>query len=191
VRAFVARAGLETPQANWLREITGPMLEARIDANPELKLPGGLVRRRAGRLELEVSSEVRDGDQIEIVSKSWRWQKNRALIVNEAGDSLRLAHAADGPIDLDKLPATLTLRARRGGETLRPGVRARTRTLKSLMQAAKMPLDERACVPLLFDGDRLIAAGDRWIDASVSATVKSRRRARLSIKKGATRASKK
>jgi hypothetical protein len=31
----------------------------------------------------------------------------------------------------------------------------------------------------LFVGKRLIAAGDRWIDASIAADVKSRRRARL------------
>jgi hypothetical protein len=37
---------------------------------------------------------------------------------------------------------------------------------------------------LSFANEQLIAAGDRWIDASVSATVKSRRRARLRWKKG-------
>ena len=68
---------------------------------------------------------------------------------------------------------------RQGGEKLRPGARARTQTLKTLLQAAKIPVDERARMPLLFAGDRLIAAGDRWIDASIAATVKSRRRARL------------
>jgi hypothetical protein len=43
-------------------------------------------------------------------------------------------------------------------------------------------------LPLLFAGEgaksTLIAAGDRWIDASIAATVKSRRRARLKWKKG-------
>jgi tRNA(Ile)-lysidine synthase len=179
VRAFVARAGLEAPQANWLREITGPMLAARADAHPEIKFPGGRVRRRAGRLELEVDSEVRADSSNEIVSKSWRWQKNRVLTVNEAGDSLTLAKDPSGGIDLDKLPAELALRARRGGEGLRPGYRARTQSLKSLLQVAKIPLDDRARMPLLFVGKRLIAAGDRWIDASIAADVKSRRRARL------------
>jgi hypothetical protein len=51
--------------------------------------------------------------------------------------------------------------------------------LKTLMQSAKIPVAQRARMPLMFVGDRLIAAGDRWIDASVAATVKSRRRARL------------
>jgi len=51
-----------------------------------------------------------------------------------------------------------------------------------LLQAAKLDVDERARLPLLFgEGPkgRLLAVGDRWIDASVAANVKSRRRARL------------
>jgi len=179
VRAFVARAGLQMPQANWLREILGPMLAARADAQPELRLPGGLLRRHAGRLELEVRSEVRASSSNEIISKSWRWQKDRVLIVNEAGDSLTLTDDPAGDVDLDKLPAALTLRARRGGEQLRPGARARTQALKSLLQAAKIPADERARLPLLFAGEQLVCVSDRWIDASIAANVKSRRRARL------------
>ena len=84
-----------------------------------------------------------------------------------------------GPIDLERLPEMLEIRARTGGEKLRPGPRARTQALKKLIQAAKLPVEERARLPLLFSGDRLIAAGDRWIDASVAANDKSRRRARL------------
>ena len=71
------------------------------------------------------------------------------------------------------------MRARAGGEALRPGAGARTQSLKTLLQEATHPVDERARLPLLFAGDRLIAVGDRWLDASVVANVKSRRRARL------------
>ena len=100
---------------------------------------------------------------------------------------LALVDDAAGAIDLDKLPRVVELRARQGGETLRPGPRARTQALKKLLQAAKLTIEQRAALPLLFAGEgpkgrlkaRLIAVGDRWLDASVSATVKSRRRARL------------
>jgi tRNA(Ile)-lysidine synthase len=184
VRAFVVQAGLEPPQANWLREILGPMLAASVDAQPSLKLPGGTIRRRAGRLEVEVNSQVRSGAPIENFSKSWRWERQRELVVNAAGDSLALLDDAAGAIDLDRLSASLDLRTRRGGEKLRPGPRARTQSLKALLQSAKIPVEDRARMPLLFIGDRLIAAGDRWIDASVAANVKSRRRARLQWKRG-------
>ena len=185
LRAFVVRSGLEPPQANWLREILGPMLAASVDAQPAIKLDGGILRRRAGRLELEVISEERSQERGESVSKSWNWKNQRELILNAAGDSLALLADPAGPIDLDKLPAALTLAPRRGGEKLRPGPRARTQSLKTLLQAAKIPVDLRARLPLLFIGDRLIAVGDRWIDASVAADVKSRRRARLAWKRRA------
>jgi hypothetical protein len=53
-----------------------------------------------------------------------------------------------------------------------------------LLQTAKIPAEERKRLPLLFAGEHLIAAGDRWIDASIAATVKSRRRARLKWTRG-------
>jgi tRNA(Ile)-lysidine synthetase-like protein len=103
-------------------------------------------------------------------------------ILSQRGDRLELIDDAAGPIDLDLLPDQLQIRARGGGESLRPGPKARTQSLKKLIQAAKLPLEERAHVPLMFSGNpgnRLIAAGDRWIDASVASNDKSRRRARL------------
>jgi TilS substrate C-terminal domain len=53
------------------------------------------------------------------------------------------------------------------------------RTLKSLLQAAHVPLAERERLPLLFDGERLIAAGDLWLDAAVQAGTATTQRARL------------
>ena len=113
-----------------------------------------------------------------IASKSWRWRHEREFLFN-AGNSLRLVEDDAGPIDLEELPEVLELRARHGGESLRPGPRARTQTLKKLMQAAKLPVEDRARLPLLYGGERLLAVGDRWIDASIAANDKSRFRARL------------
>jgi tRNA(Ile)-lysidine synthase len=188
LRAFIAQAGVEAPSARRLLEISGPLLAARSDAQPEVSWAGAVLRRRAGRLELEVQPRRSPESQSESAWKSWRWRTQRELLVNSAGDRLRLIDEAEGPIDLDRLPETLECRARSGGESLRPGPRARTQTLKKLMQAARLTVEERARLPLLFAGEgataRLIAAGDRWIDASVAANVKSRRRARLVWKRG-------
>ena len=173
LRAFIARHGIEMPDASRLKEMSGPLLEARVDAQPEVAWAGARLMRRSGRLELQKSRE----QPREFVAKSWRWQMDRRLALE--GGALTLLDDDAGPIDIARLPEVLELRARTGGERLRPGVRARTQTLKSLLQNAKIPVDERASMPLLFAGDRLIAVGDRWIDASVAATVKSRRRARL------------
>ena len=189
LRAFIARAGLEMPSTAQMMEIAGSLLVARPDSQPEIKWWGSVIRRRAGRLELHVESENPPELQLETVLKSWHWKDDREFIVNGAGDFLSLVDDPSGAIDLDKLPRALQLRSRQGGETLRPGPRARTQSLKKLLQAARLTVEERARLPLLFAGvgpkGRLIAAGDRWLDASVSATVKSRRRARLVWSRGA------
>ena len=97
---------------------------------------------------------------------------DRECILNRPGDTLALVDDDAGPIDLD-LPAELARRfARaRAAKHCGPDARARTQSLKKLMQAAGMSVEERARLPLLFAGEgpkgRLIAAGDRWIDASV------------------------
>jgi tRNA(Ile)-lysidine synthase len=173
LRAFIARHGVEMPEASRLREMSGPLLAARADAQPEVAWAGARMVRQSGRLELRKSRE----QAREFVAKSWRWQSDRRLILEQG--ELELIDDAAGPVDLARLPKIVEVRARRGGERMRPAANARTRTLKSLLQDSKIPVEERAQIPLLFAKGQLIAVGERWIDASIAATVKSRRRARL------------
>jgi tRNA(Ile)-lysidine synthase len=173
LRAFIGSHGIEMPEASRLKEMAGPLLAARADAQPEVVWAGARMVRRGGRLELRLADE----NPREFVAKSWRWQADRCLIL-EAG-VLELIDDAAGPIDLARLPKVIDVRARRGGERMRLGARARSRTLKALLQDSKISVEERAQMPLLFAMEQLIAAGDRWIDTSVGANVKSRQRARL------------
>lgn len=181
LRWFLARAAVEPPSTAKMREISGPLLEARRDAQPEVEWQGAVLRRRAGRLELAPRRVKAEEATAETALKSWSWSEERQCRLSN-GDTLLLVDDAAGPIDLDKLPVALHLRSRHGGESLRPGVRARTQSLKKLLQSAKLTLEQRSRLPLLFgEGPkgRLLAVGDRWLDASVMANVKSRRRARL------------
>jgi tRNA(Ile)-lysidine synthase len=182
LRTFIARAGLVLPSTAQMMEIAGSLLVARSDAQPEVTWYGCSMQRRSGRLLLHVASQQTPELQLEISLKSWHWKDHREFILNGAGDRLALIDDANGAIDLDKLPSALELRPRSGGEQLRPGPQARTQSLKKLMQSARLTVEERSRLPLLFgEGPkgRMIAAGDRWLDVSVMANVKSRRRARL------------
>ncbi len=179
LRAYIAGFGIEVPSTAQMMEIAGALLSARPDAQPEINWQGAVMRRRGGRLVLEVKSQDRVEAGIEMISKSWHWKDDRECVLNRAGDLLRLVDDPSGPIDVERIPQDVQIRARAGGEKLRPGAAARTQMLKKLIQLARMTVEERARLPLLFSGDRLIAAGDRWIDASIAANDKSRRRARL------------
>ena len=174
LRGFIARAGIEMPEASRLKEMSGPLLAARTDAQPEVRWGSTRMVRSGGRLELRKAREAVP----EIAAKSWRWRDDRRLILGE-GAALELVDDDAGPIDLTRLPPVLALRARSGGERLRLSEKARTQTLKALLQRARIPANERLHLPLLFAGAHLIAVADRWTDASIAATVKSRRRARL------------
>ena len=142
--AFIAKAGAPLPSTAQMNEISTSLLIARADAQPQVDWPGGVIRRRAGRLELQVTSELADTRAPETVRKAWRWNDVREYTLNVAGDSLTLVDDPAGVIDLDKLPRVLQLRARSGGENLRPGPRARTQALKKLMQAARFTVGTRA-----------------------------------------------
>jgi tRNA(Ile)-lysidine synthase len=175
LRGFIARHGVEMPEASRLKEMCGPLLAARADAQPAVVWADARMLRTGGRLELQKSREP----SREFTAKSWRWHDDRRLILGADAGVLELIDDHAGPIDLARLPKLLTLRSRVGGERLRPGPRARTQTLKSLLQTARIPAEKRARLPLVFAGERLVAVSDRWIDASIAATVKSRRRGRL------------
>ncbi|MEO8343770.1 MAG: tRNA lysidine(34) synthetase TilS, partial [Gallionella sp.] len=70
---------------------------------------------------------------------------------------LRFDQSAGGGISLAKLRrAPVTLRPRRGGETLRPHPHAATRTLKNLLQEHHIPPWQRDRLPLLYCGEELV-----------------------------------
>jgi len=179
LRAFIALHGIEMPEASRLKEMSGPLINVRVDAQPEVAWADARMVRVGKRLELRKSRRFSG----EFVAKSWRWQDDRHCVL-DGGGVLELIDDDAGPIDLARFPAVIDVRARKGGEQLRLHAKARTQSLKSLLQNAKIPIEERARMPLLFAGVQLIAAGDRWVDVSVAANVKSRRRARLRWQKG-------
>jgi len=182
LREYISRRGIDPPSTAQMREIAQGLLAARADAQPEVRWQGAVLRRRAGRLLLEVNSHEAKAAHADLVSKSWHWKRDRECVLNRAGDTLALVDDIAGPIDLQKLPPSIEIRARAGGEKLRPAAGARLQSLKKLIQAARITVEERTRLPLLFGespNGGLIAAGDRWIDASIAANDKSRRRARL------------
>jgi tRNA(Ile)-lysidine synthase len=85
-----------------------------------------------------------------------------------------------GPLSLAALPQTLAVRVRAGGERLAPVRGGPRRALKSLLQEARVPLSERARLPLIFAGSKLVAVADLWLDESVQADGGESSRARLS-----------
>ncbi len=178
LRFWITAAGLRPPPASRLEEIAGVVLAARADAQPcvawdcaRLERQGDLLALRAG-----AGGDPEAGPRGAI---TWHWRRRRSCVLPGALGTLTLRADARGPLDLDALAPSLTVRARRGGERLRPVRGGPRRALKSLLQEARVPLAQRARLPLLFDGERLVAAADLWLDESVQAHANGARRGRL------------
>jgi tRNA(Ile)-lysidine synthase len=176
LRSWITAAGLRPPPASRLEQIAGAVLAARADAQPCVAWDGARLERQGDLLVLRAGA----GDDPAAPGLiTWHWGRRRTCVLPGALGTLTLRADARGPLDLDALAPSLTVRARRGGERLRPVRGGPRRALKSLLQEARVPLAQRARLPLLFDGERLIAAADLWLDESVQAHANGARRGRL------------
>ena len=182
LRYWITSAGYLPPPTSLLNEIAGPLLAARADSQPLVSWEGAVVQRQADLLSLRPgrrSSAASHEAATPLAEQTWRWQRGRACVLPPPFGTLAVRRDARGPLDLDALAPTLTLRARRGGERMRPVRGGPRRTLKQLLQEARVPVSQRAHLPLVFDGERLVAAADLWLDESVQAHAASARRGRL------------
>lgn len=109
----------------------------------------------------------------------WLWRDAPVLDLPDEEGTLELKSDPHGPIDLDALPARVTVRHRQGGERLRPRRGGPRRTLKSLLQESRLPIAERGRLPLIFSGSTLLAVGSLWIDESVQISTATVHRGRL------------
>jgi tRNA(Ile)-lysidine synthase len=194
LRAWLGALGARTPSTSVLAQMAGALLAARADAQPRVAWGGAYVERCADLLSLHLApagpvprapgSGAPPTTSAAGPPISWRWRAARRCALPAGAGTLRLQREVHGPLDLDALGATLQLRVRSGGERLRPVRGGPRRSLKQLLQEAHVPLALRAQLPLLFDGERLIAAGDLWLDESVQARADSAHRGRLVWQRG-------
>lgn len=161
LRFWIAASGRRVPDTRRLEQMCGALLDARADANPHVAWADGVLRREGGRLTLSSPATAGTGQS----PAAWNWRSGPCAL--PAGGALELSRDPRGPVDLQALPELLTVRYREGGERLRPRRGGPRRALKSLLQEARVPVTERARVPLVFAGEQLVAAADLWLDESI------------------------
>jgi tRNA(Ile)-lysidine synthase len=177
LRFWIARSGHTVPDSRRLAEMCGPLLDARPDANPHVAWSGAVLQRERGRLAIR-NRATQPAPVRETAALEWRWSASQTFALPDGGQ-LELRHDPDGSLDLDALPEALTIRRRAGGERLRLRRGGPSRALKNLLQEAHVPPGERTRLPLVWSGERLVAAGDLWCDESVRARAGASRRGRL------------
>lgn len=164
LRWYLARRGVMAPNTDRLTEALRQALGSRIDARLCIDLGDHELRRHAGALHVVAKCAVPAAD----FALAWRGEQTLALpapggvlrMVRGRGNGISLARLAAGPV---------VVRFRRGGERLQPdGARPR-RSLKNLLQEARMPPWQRARLPLIYCGRQLAWVAGIGTDAAFRA----------------------
>ena len=159
VRLWVSQAGLEAPSTARLIEALRQVFDAEADHQPAIVWGGHALRRYRQRLFVTPADPPRVPD-----ARSWSPAAGSSLELGPALGNLTWI-AQQGGIVAERLPVSVIVRRRDGGETLRPTPSARTQTVQHLCQALGVLPWMRDALPLVFAGDELIAVADLWLDA--------------------------
>ena len=163
LRHWLASLSLPAPARSHVGEMRQQLFASRPDASPRVAWPGAEVRRFAN--ELWAGSPLPPRDTRDRVSWCLREPCNlahgRLSARPVAGRGLRQSALTGDNIEV---------RFRRGGEAILPVADRHHRRLKKLLHQARIPPWLRGRLPLLFLGDRLVAAADLWLEATMAAS---------------------
>ena len=173
LRHLLRRAGLGVPSSVKIEELRHALLEARADAQPLVRWPGGEGRVFRGQLHLLAAlsaASPRDYSARLPARGPWRGPEG----------ALAFEHAIAGPgLPESWLDEGLTLRFRAGGEEFLPLGRRHRQPLKRWLQEAAILPWMRSRIPLLYRGTQLVAVGDLWLAAETHAAEATERRWRV------------
>ena len=152
VRWLLLQQGDAAPEADRLQEGLRQLFQARDDAAVRVVLGACELRRYAGcayllRSLAEVPAELRRD-----------WNGKRVWALPELGGTLHFVRGPGAGLDCALIGERgLSVSLRQGGEKLRLRPGGSTRSLKNLLQEARMPPWERERLPLIYCADALVA----------------------------------
>jgi tRNA(Ile)-lysidine synthase len=159
VRFWLCDAKVEPPSTARLIEALRQMLDAQPDHLPAVRWGDYALRRYRQRLFLTQTQPPRlEG------SRRWTVALDARVDLGPGLGGLRFI-AQNGGIDAQRVPPTLTVRGRQGGEVLKPAALAKTQSVQHLCQSQGVLPWMRDALPLVFAGDAVIAVADLWLDA--------------------------
>jgi tRNA(Ile)-lysidine synthase len=159
LRRWLAASGITPPSSARLTEGLRQTLTAEADHAPAVTWGEHALRRYRERLHLTPARMPALADHLD-----WPMHAHSRLELGAGLGTLRWAARAGG-LNAALLPAMLSVRRRRGGESLKLGANARTQSVQHLCQAMGVLPWMRDALPFIYAGDALIAIGDIWRDA--------------------------
>ncbi len=175
LRAWLAERGAAPPDAAAIERIRELADGVRPDAAPVLRWPGGELRRYRASLHVVTPAAMARPADV----PSWAWARRRRLVLGDGLGALVLRRDPCGDIDLDRLPDTLSVRFRGGGERVALRDHRGRHALKELLRSAGVLPWMRGRIPLLFGGESLLAVPGVCVASACAATEGTRSRASL------------
>lgn len=164
LRHYLETRGAPVPSAAQLEEMFGQLTNKRADAAICVDFSGWQLRRYRNRAWVEPAPKVCEP----VTSLSWFGES--ALYWTPLGRLVSFNLVQGGGLSLAKLQkAPVALRLRQGADHLRPHSSASSRSLKNLLQESAIPPWQRARLPLLYCGDRLVWIPDVALEAEFQA----------------------
>lgn len=158
LRSWLRSFGIRAPSTSKLAAIEHDVLAAAGDRSPTIDVDGYQLRRHRDRLYCVPPLPP-------VSAQSMPWSPSDEIELPAGLGALRFERVGGEGIALAKLPHTLQVRFREGGEVIRLAENRPHRPLKKLLQESDVLPWWRQRLPLVYAGDRLVAVGDSWIDA--------------------------
>ncbi|WP_257286562.1 tRNA lysidine(34) synthetase TilS [Endozoicomonas sp. SESOKO1] len=161
VRQWLKLQGIQSPSREILEHIFAQVVEARIDAEPLLKVSSRFTLTRYQQM-LVVLDEEENLPAFEPMI--WNWQKEPIVVLGDRSLICSCDQAQNGrAIRLPQKPLLLKRRCHISGDEKFAIVgRQGRKTLKKWFQDYKVPPWLREFLPLVFDGDQMVAAPGLW-----------------------------
>ncbi len=154
LRYWLQSSGFGFPGEAGFQRIFTEMLPARVDAEPELRWPGAILRRYRDRLVLLPELPQATPDLV------LPWDLRQPLQLPQGLLSLQALAAGEVNgfgLRQPRPDEVVTVRFRQGGEVMRPAPSGMRRPLKKLLQEWGVPPWQRNSLPLVYFGDTLAA----------------------------------
>lgn len=172
LRFLIAEGGWRTPDADRLEEALRQAVSARHDARPQVDL-GECQLRRHGSLVYVLPAQAPSTAALSVT-----WHGEREIAVPGGGGVLAMVPGRGNGISAAKLRgAEVTIRGRTSGERLQIRNGGPRRTVKNLLQEARITPWDRERLPFIYCGDALacipgVAIDWRFMAAGSEASIK-------------------
>ncbi len=162
--SFLSRHGVDVPGAERLEEALRQAMLAKDDARVVVAFGPHELRRFSGLLHVV--------PRIALQTTPWRaaWQGESTLALPGLGGVLTMRRARGAGLSLDRIATgAVTIRPRSGGERMRPDAGRPTRSVRNLLQEARVPPWHRERLPFIYCGERLVCVPGIGIDEAFQA----------------------